>query len=200
MSTEGMMNIMRGQAAMALQQNLTTRVGRISGYNPAAYAVKVQFPPDDTETGWIPLGSAWVGNGWGMFSPPGIGDQCEVDFQDGGQDAPIGGLRLFDARNAPLSVPSGEMWLVHRLGATVRLTNDGKALYADGKGASVLLNGDGSITSSGAWTHQGTMHLTQSLHVDGQTTLADVTSNSHDVGSTHRHVDSGGNGIGGVPE
>ena len=92
------------------------------------------------------------------------------------------------------------MWLLHKSGAFFKLTNDGKATFSDGHGASIALNGDGTITSAGTWTHNGAMEVTQTMKVDGQTTLAGVTSNGHDVGSTHKHLNSGGSGLGGVPQ
>lgn len=45
----------------------------------------------------------------------------------------------------------------------------------------------------------GNVKVIGTLDVDGQTTLAGVTSNGKDVGSTHRHANSGGSGTGGVP-
>src|SRR5580698_6400074 len=95
-----MTNLMRAHASMAGQQRQGTRVGQVSAYNPATYSVKVQFPPaseDGTlpESGWIPLGTVGVGNNWGVLVGPSIGDQAEVEFQDGAQDAGVASTRLF---------------------------------------------------------------------------------------------------------
>jgi phage baseplate assembly protein gpV len=125
MSASRLMSVMRNQGAMAAGQAAVTKMGEITTYNPSAFAVKVSYPPDETETGWIPLGSPWVGNGWGMFCAPSIGDQIEIEFQDGAQNAPVALLRVFDAQNAPLNVPSGEFWLVHAKGQFIKLVNDG---------------------------------------------------------------------------
>lgn len=123
-----LLNVMRDQAAMQAGDRATTRVGTISSYDPGAYAVKVMLQPDNTETNWLPLLSPWIGNGWGLFAPPSIGDMVEVQFHDADFDAGLACLRFFSDINRPLSVQSGEFWLVHQSGAFFKLTNDGKAL------------------------------------------------------------------------
>lgn len=199
MSMNRAKNIMRGQGSMAAQTIIATRLGVISGINPAGYSVKVTFFPDGSndvpETGWIPLMSPWVGNGWGMFCPPSMGDQVEVDFQDGGQNAPICGLRLYDAENAPLNVPSGEFWLVHKSGAFFKLLNAGGCIFSDGNGAQVTLDGAGNIASQGNWTHNGNLTVQ-----NGTTSVTAITSNGHDISSNHKHINSGGSGLGGPPQ
>lgn len=195
-----LMSAMRAQAQMATQDRGSLRLGVVSGYDPAMYSVKVTFQPDDTETGWIPLGALAVGNGWGVLAPPALGDQVAVLMQDSDPDAGVAALRLFTDEDVPPAVPSGEIWALHKSGAFFKLTNDGKATFSDGHGATVVLNGNGTISSTGTWTHTGAMEITSTLKVDGATTLASVTSNGHDISSTHKHVNSGGTGLGGVPQ
>ena len=48
-----------------------TRQGTVTAYDPDNYAVKVQLQPTGEETGWIPLSSPWVGNGWGLAAAGG---------------------------------------------------------------------------------------------------------------------------------
>lgn len=195
MSNAALLGAIRAHGAMAAEQTAVTKNGEVTAYNPAAFTIKVTFPPDETETGWIPLGSPWVGNGWGMFCAPSLGDQVEIDFQDGSQNAPKTGMRFFDAQNAPLNVPSGEFWLIHKSGAYFKLTNDGKLTIIDGHGAQIQLDGAGNISSQGNWTHNGNLTVQ-----NGTTAVAGITSNGHDVGSTHKHLNSGGSGLGGVPQ
>lgn len=103
-----------------------TQLGTITSYDPGNHAVKVMLQPDGIESGWMPLGSPMVGNGWGVFLAPSIGDQVIVEYQEAGREAPFATLRLYDNNNRPLAVQSGEMWLVHKSGSYVKLTNDGK--------------------------------------------------------------------------
>lgn len=195
-----MHNVMRAQAVMAAQQRQSTRLGTVSAYDPSTYSVKVQFPPDTSETGWIPMLAIGTGNHWGMCIGPAIGDQVAVTFQEGSGDAGVVLGRVFDVQSMPPNVPSGEIWMVHASGAFFKLTNDGKASFNDSKGGSVTLNGDGTVTSTGTWTHQGALTVQQNLTVQGSTAVKAITSNGHDVGSTHQHINSGGSGLGGIPQ
>jgi phage baseplate assembly protein gpV len=151
---EGLANQMRRAATEAMQSRATTRHGTISSYDPTNYAVKVELQPEGTVTGWLPLKSPQVGNGWGIFCPPSIGDAVEVDYQEADGGAGSVGWRFFNDEDRPLPVPAGEIWLVHESGASVKLTTDGKLTLDDGVGAMVAL-GDGKITSAGEWTHTG---------------------------------------------
>ncbi|WP_159098899.1 phage baseplate assembly protein V [Aquabacterium olei] len=161
-----LLNTMRLQALMANAGRGVTRLGTVTSYNPNDYSVKVSLQPEGVETGWIPLGSPWVGNGWGLFSPPAVGDMVHVEFQEGHPEAGIASLRLFSDEDRPLACPSGELWMVHQSGAFFKLTNDGAATFSDGHGATVKLAGNGTITSqAAAWSHTGPMTI------DGVTTI-----------------------------
>lgn len=123
-----MLNIMRAQAQMAGNGQAAVRHAIVSSYDPGSYCVKVRIQPEDTETGWLPVVSPWVGNGWGLFAPPSIGDLVEVQFQEDDFEAGFVCQRFYNDTDRPLSVQSGEFWLVHKTGAFFKLTNDGKAL------------------------------------------------------------------------
>ncbi len=152
---QGLLNQVRRAAQDAVSGQATTRHGTISSYDPANYSVRVQLQPDETLTGWLPLKSMWIGNGWGVFAAPSIGDAVEVDFQEADGGVGTVGHRFFNDDDRPLTVPSGEFWLVHKSGASFKLTNDGAATFTDGQGAMIRL-ASGQITSAGNWTHQGT--------------------------------------------
>lgn len=199
----GFLNVMRGQAGAATQRRRHAKLGIVSAYDPNSYTVKVQFPYDDgaqPETGWIPLGAMAVGNQWGIYAPPAVNDQIVVIFQDGGVNAGVAIQCIFDDISPPAPVPSGEIWVLHKLGQFFKLTNDGKATFSDGHGASVALNGNGTITSIGSWTHQGPLTVQQNLTVQGTTAVAAISSNGHDISNSHKHLNSGGSGLGGPPQ
>lgn len=120
-----LLNSMRAVAQQATQSRASTRHGLVTSYDPNTYAVKVTLQPDNVVTGWIPLKSPWIGNGWGLFCPPSIGDAVEVDFQE--DDAGVGsvGMRFFNDADRPLPCPSGEFWLVHQSGSRLKFENDG---------------------------------------------------------------------------
>jgi len=200
MSMAYLQNAMRAQANLANQSRTFSRLGVVSAYDPNTYSVKVTFQPDGNETGWLPLGALQVGNGFGMYAAPNLGDQIEVRFQEGDRDTGVAGPAVFDNQSPPALVTAGEIWLLHKSGAYFKLTDDGKATFSDAHGASVALNGDGTITSAGTWTHQGALTVQNNLTVRGSTAVAGIQSNGHDIGSTHKHLNSGGSGLGGIPQ
>ena len=102
-----------------------TRIGVVSGYDPANYAAKVRIQPEDVETGWLPVATPWSGPGWGMFCPPSLDDVVDVHFQEGGKEAGFVCLRHFGDRFRPLPVPSGEFWLVHKSGSNFKFHDGG---------------------------------------------------------------------------
>ena len=166
---------MRMQAVAAANLRSYAKFGTISGYDPARHAVKVLLQPEQNETGWIPLGSIWAGNGWGMFAAPPLGIQVEVTFISGNDEAGVAGVRIFSDQDQALPAPSGEFWLVHANGQFVKLTNDGKLTVSDGQGATVALNGNGTITSTGSWAHTGDFNVT------GNVTVSETLNATTDV-------------------
>lgn len=124
---QALINAIKGHAADT-NQTAKTRHGIVTSYDPATYSVNVELQPDKKLTGWIPLVSPWVGNGWGMFCPPSIGDAVEISFQEGDNENGVAGWRFYNDEDRPLPCPSGEFWLVHGTGTYFKLLNDGKIL------------------------------------------------------------------------
>jgi phage baseplate assembly protein V len=185
---------MRMHAVAAANLRAQPKLGTISGYDPARPAVKVQLQPDGSETGWIPLGSLWAGNGWGMFAAPPIGSQVEVTFIEGHPEAGVVGLRFFSDVDQALSVPSGEFWLVHAKGSFAKLTNDGKLTVSDGQGATITLNGDGSITITGP------VHFTDNVQIDKTLTAnTDVVGGGISLKNHKTTQVQAGSGLSGPP-
>lgn len=120
---DDVMNAVRGEAERVAGRIAQTRLGIISSFDPDNYAVKVKLQPEGTETGWLPLSSPWVGNGWGLFAPPAMGDQVVVHAQEGEGETRIACDRLYSDEDRPLKVDAGEFWLVHQSGMKIRLTN-----------------------------------------------------------------------------
>jgi phage baseplate assembly protein V len=124
----GLLNVMRAQADMAGSGRAAVRLALVSSYDPVNYCAKARIQPEDTETGWLPVVSPWTGNGWGLFAPPTPGDLVEVQFQEDDIEAGFICQRFYNDTDRPLTVQSGEFWLVHQSGSFIKLTNDGKAL------------------------------------------------------------------------
>lgn len=137
-----LMNVIKGHVSAMLAQQPRPRYGLVQSFDPNTYMVRVLIQPEGALSGWLPVLTQWVGNGWGLFCPPSPGDQVKLAPQEGsGQSyAVIGGA--FSTADNPLPTPSGEWWLVHAKGQFIKLLNDG------------------SISSSGIWNHAGDFHAT----------------------------------------
>ena len=162
------MNGMKAASQMA-NQGKSTRQGTISGYDPSTYSVKVIIQPDGILTGWIPLKSVWIGNGWGLFCPPSIGDAVEIDYQEADGFGGSVGLRFFNDQDRPLPCPSGEFWLVHKSGASFKSTNDGKLTLTDPSGTVLNLTNDGNVTITGNLKVSGNTTINGNTEIDGTT-------------------------------
>jgi hypothetical protein len=135
-------NLIRREAARFVADTIPgARNAIISSYDPQTYAIKVKIMPEagdpqpgeTPESGWIPIKSPWIGNGWGIFFGPSIGDQVQIEFQENDIGSGSHGGAFFDQSHVPLPVPSGEVWLVHKSGSYFKLTNDGKVSLASGQ-------------------------------------------------------------------
>ena len=148
----GMLNAMRLQAHRAMSEQANTRVGLITSYDPSNFSVRVNLQPEGFLTGWLPLCSPWIGNGWGMFAAPSVGDMVAVHFFGGDLEAGFVEGRLFNDIDRPLPVPASEFWLAHKSGSFLKFTNDGNV--------SVHSNADLVATVGGNMTATITGNLT----------------------------------------
>lgn len=124
------MNAMAGAAQQTSAGDSGTRQGIITAYDPVSYAVKVQLQPTGEETGWIPLSSPWVGNGWGLAAGPMIGAEVEVEFDSGLMGAGMAAGQFYNDEDRCPGPPSGEFWLVHSSGSLLKFLNTGEVLLS----------------------------------------------------------------------
>jgi phage baseplate assembly protein V len=147
---EDLTNAMRREAERVAATVAQTRMGIVSGYDPNRHAVKLRLQPEGHETGWIPWGSLVAGNGWGIFAPPTLGMQAVVSFQEGNSETAVAVATVHSDDDRPEvegigNPPSGEIWLVHKDGARIRLTNDGTIELRQQEGTEAKLNPDGTV-------------------------------------------------------
>jgi phage baseplate assembly protein gpV len=174
---ERLLNRMRAEAGRQAALSASGRMAIVTSYDPDHYACKVKILPegdypdqyDSGDTGWLPVQTQWLGNGWGMYCPPSVGDKVYVDHVE---DDPGGGQIVgvvFDAEHTPLSVQSGEFWLVHVTGSFFKLTNDGKLTLQDQAGSTIVMNGDGTgnVTFAEWLTITAEINLVGSLSASG---------------------------------
>ena len=83
--------------------------------------------PDNIETGWLPVLSPWVGNGWGMVVPLSVGDQVLLICEEGeGQNYAIKGRYYSDVDVTPSTQPvAGEFFMQSESGAQLYFKADG---------------------------------------------------------------------------
>jgi uncharacterized protein involved in type VI secretion and phage assembly len=223
-------NAMTQRAMLAAAQKISRMHGLVQSYDPNTYSVKVALQPSGILTGWIPIETQAIGNGWGVAYGPQIGDQAVVDFADGDPEAATVSGFIYSDQDRPPPVPSGELWTVHKSTSALKfLTNGDVMLHVSGNYTETVtgtatrtaaqhhiigpvqmdntlnvtetLSGEGGITISGDNGSGHASTVTGNMNIVGDTnTSGALTNNGHDVGSGHKHLNSGGSGLGGVPQ
>jgi len=122
---EGLRDLIQREVERALRRRGWPRIGLVDSYDPNRHAVKVKFADEDKLSGWVPIGSAWTGNGWGLHMAPVVGAQVVVAYHDGDTNAGFVSHQLFSRTDNPLVVPSGDMWLQHQNGNSIKLHASG---------------------------------------------------------------------------
>lgn len=122
---DALLNALRGQAGAQDASGGQPRFGVVSSVDVVAGTARVMLQPEGVLTGWLPVLSPWVGAGWGMWAPPGVGDQVMVLPQEGEMEHGAVVARCWSAGAAPPGAAAGEMVLRHGSGSEVRLAADG---------------------------------------------------------------------------
>src|SRR5579883_2404718 len=122
--------------------------GIIQSYDPQTHAVKVQYQPSGNLSGWIPLGAAGVGNGWGVYVGPHIGQAVTIGFHYGDHEAPFIISRQVTESDPPVAVNEGEIAIKHESGTLISLLQDKSLTLQQAEGANLKLLDDGSITAT----------------------------------------------------
>lgn len=151
---DSFLNLIKAHASRLDQGWAQPRLATVTSVDTATATVRVKVQPEGVLSGWLPVASAWVGNGWGLACPPSPGDQVLVIWQEGDAEHGIVVGRLWSS-NVPAPVAaSGEIWLVHKSGSFLKLLNDG------------------SIASAApSWNHTGDLHVSGDVY-DGKGALS----------------------------
>lgn len=172
---DSFLNAMKMHAAALDQAQAQPRFGLVTSVDPVNGTVRVQLQPEDILTGWLPVLSPWTGAGWGVSCPPSSGDQVFVLAQEGDAEHGVVVGRAFSLSQPSPAAPSGEFWLVHASGSSLKLSNDG----------TIYMNGPVSVTGT--------------LVVSGDVRAGGDIIDSHGAMSalrghynTHTHTDSRG--------
>ena len=195
---------------VARQQAGGVRFGEVTSVDPAACAVKVMLQPEGVLTGWLPVLSPWIGAGWGASCPPVAGDQVAVAFQEGDNEhGAVIGRAYSDAQRSP-GAPSGELWLVHQSGSSIRLLNNGDVAITSHAHTAVTVGGNVTLTATGNVTATAAaFHLTGPTTITGDATIDGALTVTGDIiGATttislqhHKHLGvQPGSGLTGEPQ
>jgi len=159
---EGLRDLIQREVERALRRRGWPRIGLVDSYDPNRHAVKVMFPDEEKLSGWVPIGSAWTGNGWGLHMAPVVGAQVVVSYHDGDANVGFVSHQLFSKVDVPLSVPTGDMWLQHQNGCALKLHASGlvelvsSEIQAGASGATFhQLVHDAFVTLFNEHTHSG---------------------------------------------
>ena len=120
-----LLNALKAQGANQDQASGTPRFGLVSSVDPSTATARVMLQPEGVLTGWLPLLTPWVGNGWGLCCPPSPGDQVLVIPQEGDAEQGLIVGSTWSQQTTPPAAPAGEFWLVHSSGTALKLQNDG---------------------------------------------------------------------------
>jgi phage baseplate assembly protein V len=118
-------NIIKSHASTLDQSVGQVKFATVTSVNTANATARVIIQPEGVLSGWLPILSLWVGNGWGMACPPTPGDQVLLVPQEGDVEQGIIVGRVFSVKQVAPPAPSGEFWLLHQSGSFLKLSNDG---------------------------------------------------------------------------
>ena len=121
------LDVMRREAERILSVKTFPRFGVIQNYDPNNYRAKVMIQPENILSNWLPISSEYVGNGFGLFVAPAIGDTVLCQFVDGdfGMGV-IGSGKIFLPTMPPVACPSGQVMLVHSSGTYLKILSSGE--------------------------------------------------------------------------
>ncbi len=133
----------------------TVRFGLVSSFDRTTYSAKVMIQPENVLSGWLPVMSSWVGNGWGMTAPLPPGTQVVILTQEGDAEQGVIAGALWSSEDKAPGAAAGELWLQHESGSFLKLLNDG----------TIQLNAptvhlQGNLVVSGDISDQGNAHGT----------------------------------------
>jgi len=112
MGMESIQNMARREATRSQRAFADSRMAIVTSYNPKTFMAKVKLQPWGIITDWIPISTPGVGDGFGVYAAPNIGDQVYVLFLQNDWRSPVIIGKINDNAHPPPQVPAGEVWIM----------------------------------------------------------------------------------------
>lgn len=107
-----------------MEGTFISKKGTVTSYDPATHKAKVMIQPEGLETGWLPIVTMLVGDGFGLSFGLSGGDEVLVHFEGGDLNAGVIAGALY-ASEAPYPAKPKSFMLTHTSGSYIRMFNDG---------------------------------------------------------------------------
>ncbi len=161
MSVDRLINGLKGHMGAMDGTRAANRIGVVQSYDPARHVARVTLQPEGVNTGWLPVATVMCGPGWGLASPLYAGMQvlCVPQEGDGDSYHIVGGV--FSSQALPPTGPSAPSGGSDQNGNTPTNAQPGEVMLISKAGAVLRLCADGSIY------FKGTIHQDGDLHVNG---------------------------------
>lgn len=164
---EDLLNTVRRCAAEVQGQVAQGRYGMITSYDPTLVCAKVKLLPltedeNQSETGFLPIQTPWVGQNCGMSAGPPIGAIAWIEFAEGDINSGTIMGYSYGQEWTPLAVESGEWIIKHSSGSLIHFTNAG----------TLIINGNVSIDVT-----TPTLNITTTSAVNIQSPATNISAN-----------------------
>lgn len=144
---EDILNVVRREAERVQARATTWAAGAVDSYDKKTHSAKVKLQPEGTLTGWLPLNSIGVGNGYGIHAAPKVGDPVLVHFQEGDREAGSIMGRFFTDKHPPVEIEEGEFLIQHETKTKAFFKKDGSlTIQFQDSGTKIVFAADKSIT------------------------------------------------------
>lgn len=160
------------------------RHGVVTAYDKKTYTAKVMFQPEGQESGWLPIETGHMGQGFGIAigltagDGKSTGDQVIVRYQEGDFESGKIVQRVHSDSDHPPQVESGEMVFWHEKGGQIFFKKDGSLTIKDAKGSQVFFDGQGNVAWSLDKTYTEKAQDISNQAKDGFSVQSQTTSNS----------------------